>query len=135
LSHKETVAPSIHSSKSECAAVSVQSIPAAPPKPAEETLESLIQADAACVNAVQDLSNLHEEVMSSINLELGIDALECGNVSLGIEALRASAKAGTNAAAFYNLGICYERGIGVEEDRAKVKLSTRPPSLSSEARV
>ena len=66
--------------------------------------------------------------MSSINLELGIDALECGNVSLGIEALRASAKAGTNAAAFYNLGICYERGIGVEEDRAKVELFARGPS-------
>lgn len=119
LSHKEIVGPSIDSIKSECAAVVVQSIPVPPSKPAEETLESLVQADDACVNTVKDLSNVHEEIMSAINLELGIDALECGNVSLGIDALRASAKTGANAAAFYNLGICYERGLGVEEDRAK----------------
>ena len=125
MSNRESGSLSIDVSKSTCATVGVPSIAAAPSKPAEETLESLIQADEACVKAVKDLSNLHEEIMSSINLELGINALECGNVSLGIEALQASAKTGTNAAAFYNLGICYERGIGVEEDRAKVEEYSR----------
>ena len=40
---------------------------------------------------------------------------------MGIECLKLSAKTGKNSAAFYNLGICYEQGIGVEKDRDKVK--------------
>jgi TPR repeat protein len=58
--------------------------------------------------------------MSIINLQIALEALESGNFQFGIESLEASAKNGTNAAALYNLGICYERGIGVEQDRAKV---------------
>jgi len=57
--------------------------------------------------------------MSIINLQLALDALESGNLKFGIETLQTCAKNGTNAAALYNLGICYERGIGVEQDRAK----------------
>ncbi|CAF1560169.1 unnamed protein product [Adineta ricciae] len=58
--------------------------------------------------------------MSIINLQLALDALESGNLQFGIETLQTIAKTGTNAAALYNLGIRYERGIGVEQDRAKV---------------
>jgi TPR repeat protein len=72
------------------------------------------------MNTLKDLSDLNEETMSIINLQLAIDALESGNVQFGLEALQASAKNGKNAAALYNLGICYERGIGVEQDRSKV---------------
>jgi TPR repeat protein len=86
----------------------------------EETLDSLLKTDETYVNALKDLSNLHEETMSIINLELALEALESENYQFGIESLKASAKHGTNAAALYNLGICYEQGIGVEQDRAKV---------------
>lgn len=67
------------------------------------------------------LSDLHEETSSIINLQLALEALETENFQFGIETLQNLAKNGTNAAALYNLGICYERGIGVKQDRAKVK--------------
>jgi TPR repeat protein len=91
-----------------------------PPNKTEETLDSLLKTDETCVNTVKNLSDLHDETMSIINLHLALDALESGNLQFGIESLQASAKNRTNAAASYNLGICYERGIGVEQDRAKV---------------
>jgi len=92
-----------------------------PPNKTKESLDSLLKADETCVNTVKNLSDLHEETMSIVNLEIALEALESGNLQFGIETLEASAKNGTNAAALYNLGICYERGIGVEPDRAKVK--------------
>ena len=58
--------------------------------------------------------------MSIVNLQLAVDALESDDLQYGIETLQASVQTGTNAAALYNLGICYERGIGVKPDRAKV---------------
>ncbi|CAF0857373.1 unnamed protein product [Rotaria sordida] len=107
----------IEAVKPECVVKEVQSIP--PPQEKEDTLDSLLQADEACMKTLNNLSNLHEETMSIINLQLAIDALESGNLKFGIETLQTIAKTGTNAAALYNLGICYERGIGVEQDRAK----------------
>ena len=89
-------------------------------KPEAQTLAAAIQTDENCMRTVQDLADLHEETMSIINLQLAVDALESGDYQLGIETLQTCAKNGTDAAALYNLGICYERGIGVEEDRAKV---------------
>ena len=75
------------------------------------------------MNTLKNLSDLNEETMSMINNQIAIEALEAGNVQLGIETLRISAKDNKNAAALYNLGICYEQGIGVEQDRAKVNYS------------
>jgi TPR repeat protein len=72
------------------------------------------------MNTIKNLSELNEETMSIINNQLAIEALETGDIQFGIETLQNSAKDGKNAAALYNLGICYERGIGVEPDRAKV---------------
>lgn len=89
-------------------------------KPEAQISASAIQTDENCMRTVQDLANLHEETMSIINLQLAVDALESGDYQFAIETLQTCAKNGTNAAALYNLGICYERGIGVEEDRAKV---------------
>jgi len=86
----------------------------------EDTLDSLLQADETYTNTLKSLSKLNEETMSTVNNQLAIEALEAGNFQLGIETLQATAKDGKNAAALYNLGICYERGIGVKEDHAKV---------------
>lgn len=72
------------------------------------------------MNTVKALSDLHDETASIINLQLALEALESENFQTGIETLQNLAKTGTNAAALYNLGICYERGIGVEQDRIKV---------------
>lgn len=72
------------------------------------------------MNTLKNLSDLHDETMSIINNQLAIEAIENGDVQFGIETLQATAKDGKNAGALYNLGICYERGIGVEKDRAKV---------------
>jgi TPR repeat protein len=72
------------------------------------------------MNTLKNLSDLNNETMSIINNQLAIEALETGNTKLGIEILQTSVKDGRNAVALYNLGICYERGIGVEQDRAKV---------------
>jgi TPR repeat protein len=99
----------------------VKEIPAiTPPNATEKTLDSLLQADETCMNTVKHLHDLHEETISIINLQLALEALESGNEKLGIETLETCAKNGTNLAALYNLGICYERGIGVEQNRAKV---------------
>lgn len=91
-----------------------------PPIKTQETPESLLKTDETCMNTIKSLSNLHEETMSIINLGLALEAFESGNLQFCIESLEASAKNGTNAAALYNLGICYEQGIGVKQDRAKV---------------
>jgi TPR repeat protein len=72
------------------------------------------------MNTLKSLSDLNNETMSIINNQLAIEAIESGDTKLGIETLQTSIKDGRNAAALYNLGICYERGIGVEQDRAKV---------------
>jgi len=77
------------------------------------------------MNTLKNLSEVHEETMSIINNQLAIEALESGNLQLGIETLQASASDGKNASALYNLGVCYERGIGVEQDRAKVNYFIR----------
>jgi TPR repeat protein len=81
------------------------------------------------VKTLKNLSDLNDETMSMINNQLAIDALEAGNTKLGIEILQTSVKDGRNAVALYNLGICYERGVGVEQDRAKVNDS---PSKSND---
>lgn len=57
--------------------------------------------------------------MSIINNQLALEAIETGDAKFGIETLE---KDGKNAAGLYNLGICYERGIGVEKDHAKVNI-------------
>lgn len=88
---------------------------------AEETLDSLVQADENCMNAVKNLAELHEETMSILNLQLAVEALDSGDFQFGIETLQTCAQNGTNAPTLYNLGICHERGIGVEQDRAKVR--------------
>jgi TPR repeat protein len=72
------------------------------------------------MNTLKNLSDLNNETMSIINNQLAIEAIESGDTKLGIETLQISVKDGRNAAALYSLGICYERGIGVEQDRAKV---------------
>ena len=72
------------------------------------------------MKTLKQLSDLHEETMSTIHLQEAMDAFDAGNPTLGVEALHQSAKSGTNAAALYNLGLCYEQGLGVEHDRAKV---------------
>jgi len=118
LTQKADVDKPVEVRKTEC--VVVQDVqPIIPVAKSEETLDSLLNADETCINTIKNLSDLHEETMSIINLQLAIDALESGNLQFGIETLQASTKNGTNAAALYNLGICYERGIGVEQDRAK----------------
>lgn len=73
------------------------------------------------MNVLQSLSDLNKETMSIINNQLALEAIEAGDTKSGIEALQSSANEHPNAAALYNLGLCYERGIGVQEDRAKVK--------------
>ncbi len=105
--------------KSECLVEKNVEIISSPTK-TEENVDSLLKADETCIKTVQNLSDLHEETMSIINLQLALEALETGNFQFGIETLQTCAKDRTNAAALYNLGICYERGIGVEQDRAKV---------------
>jgi TPR repeat protein len=72
------------------------------------------------MKTLKQLSDLHEETQSNIQLHLAIDALESGDLSKGIQALYASAQYGKNAAALYNLGLCFEQGLGVEENQAKV---------------
>lgn len=86
----------------------------------EETLEMLLQTDELCMHSISNLSKLHEETMSIIDNQLAIEALETGELQSGIEALQTSVQHSSNAAALYNLGLCYEQGIGVQKDRAKV---------------
>lgn len=88
----------------------------------EESVDSSIEHDETLIDSLNTLSNLHEETMSLVNLQLGVEALESGDFELGIQTLEASIKTKPNAAASYNLGICYEHGIGVEKDRAKVNM-------------
>jgi len=63
--------------------------------------------------------NVYEETSSIINNELGVNEIEHGNVEYGIEKLESSAQSGENATALYNLAVCYEQGIGVEQNRTK----------------
>lgn len=56
-----------------------------------------------------------------INNQLALEAIEAGDTKSGIETLQSSTNDHPNAAALYNLGLCYEHGIGVQADRAKVK--------------
>ncbi|CAF2948102.1 unnamed protein product [Rotaria sp. Silwood2] len=85
----------------------------------EQTVVSLLEADENYMKTLQNLYELNKETISFINNQSAIEALEAGDVKLGIETLQMSAKDGTNPAALYNLGICYESGVGVEKDRAK----------------
>ncbi len=117
MTQKSNVIKPIQPPKIECI---TKDLPTSPPPSREETLDSLLQADETCMNTIKNLSDLNEETMSIINNQLAIEAIEAGNAQLGIETLQNSAKDGTNAAALYNLGICYEQGIGVKQDRAKV---------------
>ena len=73
------------------------------------------------MSVLQSLSDLNKETMSMINNQLALEAIEAGDTKLGIETLQSSANEHSNVAALYNLGLCYERGIGVQADRAKVK--------------
>lgn len=82
------------------------------------------------MKTLKQLSSLQEETMSTMHLEEALDAFDAGNLTLGVEALKESVKSGTNAAALYNLGLCYEQGLGVEQDRAKVN---HPTSVSEKA--
>lgn len=97
-----------------------------PPPPSleqEDTLDSLLQADEAYMSALQSLTDLNNETMSIINNQLALEAIEAGDTKSGIETLQISTTTESpNATALYNLGICYERGIGVESDRAKVNV-------------
>ena len=94
-----------------------------PPSPSpeqEDTLDSLLQADEAYMSTLQSLIDLNQETMSIINNQLALEAIEAGDTKSGIEILHLSATGSPNAPALYNLGLCYERGLGVEKDRTKV---------------
>jgi len=98
-------------------------------KKPEETLDSILESDELCRASLQNLRDLHEDTSAIINLELALDALESGNSKDGIELLLLCTENKPNAAALFNLGICYERGIGVEQDRAKACDYYRQASL------
>ena len=109
----------ITSGKIENDAKDVQT-PSASPVKKDENVDLLFEEDEDCMTNLKVLSELNEETMSIINNEAAIEAFEAGNLQLGLETLKMSAQGGKNAAALYNLGLCYEHSIGVEKDRAKV---------------
>lgn len=103
--------------------------PVSSPKKSEETLDSILESDEPCRTSLRNLRDLHEGTSSTINLELALDALESGDPKQGVELLQICTKTKPNSAALFNLGICYERGIGVEQDRAKACDYYRQASL------
>lgn len=67
------------------------------------------------------IAELNKWVQSKIDFEIGIVALDSENFPKAIESFRSSVEKFQNAAALYNLGVCYEEGFGVERDREKVR--------------
>lgn len=83
------------------------------------------------MKTLRDLSEIQEDVLSEIHLQMALDAFNANDYTKGVEYLRSSSQTGRNAAALYNLGLCYQEGLGVEQDRTKVTENQEKNSWNS----
>lgn len=93
------------------------------------TDDTLVIRDEACLKTIEKLSAIQDESLSEIHLQMAVDALDAGDFVRGVRLLELSVASSRNAAAFYNLGLCYEEGLGVEQNRDKACEFYRQASL------
>ncbi|CAF1016315.1 unnamed protein product [Didymodactylos carnosus] len=121
----KSVQPTTTSSKPNVPSQSIDRAPKEQQKQQEnvsldvDSLDQFLNSDEKCVKILNRFSSVYDQISTAINNQSAIDSIESGNVQNGIEQLQSTVKMGLNAAAFYNLALCYEHGFGVEKDRAK----------------
>lgn len=98
-------------------------------KQSKSTEETSIIRDEDCSKTIEKLSAIQNESLAEIHLQMAVDALDAGDFLRGVQLLELSIASSENAAAFYNLGLCYEEGLGVEENREKACEFYRQASL------
>lgn len=68
---------------------------------------------------MEEFQSMCNEYTARNEIMLGLEAWEKGDMSTAVKHLRSSCLLG-NSTACFNLGLCYEKGSGVEPDPDKV---------------
>jgi len=97
-------------------------------KPIDEK-NNVVKFDEISSKTIGELSEIHRETLAEIHLQMAVDALDAGDLTRGVQLLELSVSTSRNASAFYNLGLCYEDGLGVEQNRDKASEFYRQASL------
>lgn len=90
----------------------------------DNSTDATLTVEEALDKAAENLAQIQKALAAAVDNKVGVKHMESGNKKLAATYFLKSAKLG-NRTSMFNMGICYEMGLGVEKDLTQAALFYR----------